>query len=91
MSTLYQTQKLTLANTYAFQLDPTDTLRYHNPVYEITSFFPDFPKVYPFLVGLAVLAPQSLLTLVMGQLTDRFNRKKLFSGFAIMWSLMTVL
>lgn len=80
-----------MAQTYAYQVDKDDKLRYHNPNYEITSFFPELRRMYPFLVGLAVLAPQSCLTLVMGQLADRLNRVRLYSGFAFMWSLMTVL
>ena len=80
-----------MANTYAYQVDVGDSLRHMNPKYEITAFFPGFQNVYPFLVGMAVLGPQSLFTLVMGQLADRFNRVYLFAGFSILWSLMTIL
>lgn len=77
----WQTKSL----TYAFGFTALDA---GNPFFEIASSYPEMGKYYGLIVGLLFTLPFSISGLVMGALTDKFNRK-IILGITVVLSSMT--
>jgi len=59
-----------------------------NPLFEISSFYPQLDNYYPLLVGLFYSIPYAFSGLYMGQLTKTGNRKWLMVSVLVMLSCM---
>ena len=71
--------------TYAFGFQAVDA---GNVFFEIASSYPDLGKYYGIIVGLLFTLPFAISGLVMGYLTDKFNRK-IMLGITVILSSMT--
>jgi MFS family permease len=59
-----------------------------NPFFEIAASYPEMGKYYGIIVGLLFTLPFSISGLVMGALTDKFNRKVML-GITVTLSSLT--
>lgn len=91
IATGYQVQKYTLAFAYGYQASELDLDRHNNPLFEITSYYPNLATYYPYLSGFAVLLPQTICTLFTGIVADKYNRVNILGIASISWSLCTLL
>jgi sugar phosphate permease len=61
-----------------------------NTFFEISSSYPELGKYYGVVVGLLYTLPFSIAGLVMGALSDKFNRKVMLGVTVILSSLTQV-
>jgi MFS family permease len=73
--------------TYAFGFSATVS---GNAFYEIAASYPELGKYYGLIVGLLFTLPFSISGLVMGALTDKFNRKILLGTTVILSSITQI-